>query len=157
MRGQQILKSSRATIYKQAEIQKKEFIATVNSYNAVAKENGSMQMNTNAEYTWSDVLSAQENFDQERENVTSRGVKGFMYKHLRRFGDNSETFQSWLKLLPTESHYLSLLCGGLTLVLGVSRHRNWKPLICKILTFLRLRDKCLNFGTRSATSLMISR
>lgn len=114
-------KSSRVTIYKQAEIQKREFIATVNKYNTVAKQSGSMQMDTSADYTWNDVLSAQESFSQERENVTSRGIKGIMYKQLRRFGDNSETFQSWLKLLPTESHYLSVLCGGLTLILGAAQ------------------------------------
>lgn len=120
----EVLSSSRATIYTEAEIQKRTFIATVNKYNAVAKESGSTQMDTNADYTWDDVLSAQESFSQERENETSRGVKGFAYKHLRRFGDNSETFQAWLNLLPTDSHYLSVLCGGLTLVLGVSRLRH---------------------------------
>lgn len=109
------------TIYKQAEVQKRAFIATVSRYNAVAKESGSMQMDTNADYTWSDVLSAQESFSQQRENATSKGVKGFVYKQVRRFGDNSETFQSWLKLLPTDSHYLSVLCGGLTLILGAAR------------------------------------
>lgn len=90
-------------------------------------------MDPNAEYTWSDVLCAHDNFAQERENVTSRGVKGFVYRNLRKFGDNSEIFQSWLKLLPTESHYLSVLCGGLTLILGVSRLRLtiWKSLVCK--------------------------
>lgn len=105
------------TIYKQAGIQKQAFIATVNRYNAVVRESGSMRIDTNGDYNWSDVLSAQETFSQERHNVTSGGVKGFVYKQMRRFGDNSETFQSWLKLLPTESHYLSVLCGGLTLSL----------------------------------------
>lgn len=118
------------TIYKQAGIQKQAFIATVNRYNAVARESGSMRIDTNGDYDWSDVLSAQETFSQERHNVTSGGVKGFVYKQMRRFGDNSETFQSWLKLLPTESHYLSVLCGGLTLILGVRRLLYLRPLIC---------------------------
>ena len=48
-------------------------------------------------------------------------VSRVSYKQLRRFGDSSETFQSWLKLLPTGSHYLSVLCGGLTLILGAAR------------------------------------
>ena len=109
------------TIYKQAEIQKREFIATVNEHNAAAKDGGSIHMDTNADYTWSDVLSAQESFSQGREIETSRGVKGLIYKPLRKFGDNSETLESWLKLLPTESHYLSVLCGGLTLILGAAR------------------------------------
>ena len=109
------------TIYKKAEIQKRAFITTVNMHNVAAKDSGSVQMDTNADYTWSDVLSAQESFCQGREIETSRGVRGLVYKQLRKFGDNSETFRSWLKLLPTESHYLSVLCGGLTLILGAAR------------------------------------
>ncbi len=111
----------RITIYKQAEIQKRAFITTVKRYNADAKESGSMQMDPSAHYTWSDVLSAQQTFSRERENGTSRGIKGLVYKKLRKFGDDSETFQSWLKLLPTESQYLSVLCGGLKLILGAAQ------------------------------------
>ena len=129
-----ILISSRAIIYKEAEIQKRSFVATVNKYNAAAKESGSMQMDTNAIHDWSDVLSAQENFSQERESVTSRGVKGFVHRRLRNLEDNSKTFQSWLKLLPTESHYLSVLCGGLMLILGVSHLRH---LDLQALTFFK--------------------
>lgn len=125
----EVLKSSRANIYKQADVQKRAFIATVNRYNAIAKESGSAPMDITADYTWSNVLSAQKDFLEERQNLTTGGVSGFMYKTLRKLGDNSETLQSWLKLLPTESHYLSVLCGGLTLILGVSRIL--RPLIGK--------------------------
>lgn len=114
-------------------------------------------MDTNADYTWSDVLSAQENFSQERENVTTRGIKGAMYKQLRRFGDNSETFQSWLKLLPTESHYLSVLCGGLRLILGVSVLEHSWLFAPQALTFPRPLNKCLRFGKTSGASSMICR
>lgn len=124
-----VLNSARANIYKQADIQKRAFIATVNRYNAVAKESGSAPMDITADYTWSNVSSAQKSFLEERQNLKSGGASGFVYKNLRKLGDNSETFQSWLKLLPTESHYLSVLCGGLTLILGVSRIL--RPLIVK--------------------------
>ncbi len=80
-----------------------------------------MQIDPSADYAWSDVLSAQQTFSRERENATSRGIKGFVYKNMRKFGENSKAFQSWLKLLPTESHYLSVLCGGLKLILGAAQ------------------------------------
>ena len=115
-----------------------------------------MRIDNNGDYNWSDVLSAQESFSQERQNVTSGGVKGFVYKQTRRFGDNSETFQSWLKLLPTESHYLSVLCGGLTLILGVRHLRHLETCDSQVLTFPRPQKKCLKFEKVSATSLMIS-
>ena len=149
---QRVLKPIRVSIYKQAEIQKRAFIATVNRYNVVAQQSGSIQLDTDAEYTWVDVLSAQESFFQERQNVTSGGVKGFVYKNLRRFGDNSETFQSWLKLLPTESHYLSVLCGGLILILGVSQRRHLEILHFYVLIFPRLQNRCLIFEKPSRAS-----
>ena len=152
-----MLKSVRVAIYKKAEVQKRAFITTVNRYNAVAQRGASVQLDTKADYTWSDVLSAQESFFQERQNVMSNGIRGFMHKHLQRFGDNSETFQSWLKLLPTDSHYLSVLCGGLTLILGVSSLRRLEIVDLQILTIHRLQNRCLKFEKVSATSLMISR
>ena len=152
-----MLKSLRVAIYKKAEVQKRAFIATVNRYNADAKRGASIQLDTNADYTWSDVLSAQESFFQARQSVRSDGVRGFMHKHLQSFGDNSETFQSWLKLLPTDSHYLSVLCGGLTLILGVSRLSHLETVDLQVLTFHRLQNRCLKFEKVSAISLMISR
>lgn len=79
-----------------------------------------MEMDIHGEHTWDEVLSVQLALSQERDAETSKGFKGFFHKNMRRFGDNSESLQPWLKLLPTESHYLSVLCGGLSLVLGVS-------------------------------------
>jgi len=109
----------RAVIYKAANAHRLAFIETVGSYNRVAGDHGSMDMDINAEHTWDKVLAVQQEFSQMREVETSRGVAGMFRKTMRRFGDNSESFQAWLTLLPTDSHYLSVLCGGLTLVLKV--------------------------------------
>ena len=106
-------------IYREAESRKQTFIKTVDSYNADARRHGSMEMDIHAGYTWDDVLSVQRGIMEEREVERSRGSRGFWRSKLRRFGGNSESFQAWLKLLPTESHYLSVLCGGLTLILSV--------------------------------------
>ena len=74
-------------------------------------------MDVHKEHTWNDVLSAQQNFIQDRD--AQPGFGGSIRRRARGFADNSESFQSWLKLLPSGSQYLSILCGGLTLVLGV--------------------------------------
>lgn len=79
-------------------------------------------MDITADYTWNNVLSAQKSCFEERQNLMSGGVSGLVYKNLRKFGDNSETFQSWLKMLPAESHYFSVLCGGLTSNPGCQSH-----------------------------------
>ena len=82
-----------------------------------------MQMDLHAEHTWDEVLSIQQRFSQQRESQVTKGFKGFLRTPLRRFCDNSDSFKAWLQLLPTQSNYLSVLCGGLTLVLGVGRRR----------------------------------
>ncbi|KAI4261054.1 MAG: hypothetical protein L6R42_003739 [Xanthoria sp. 1 TBL-2021] len=110
------------TIYQEAEDRKRSFIKTVDGYNADARRYGSMEMDLCAEHTWDEVLFVQQRISQERDVETSKGFRGFCRTRLRRFADNSESFQSWLKLLPTGSQYLSVLCGGLTLVLGAA-HR----------------------------------
>lgn len=73
-----------------------------------------------AEHTWEQVLSMERGLlEQRQEAEKSKGFKGFIHTRMRRFGENSESFQAWLRLLPTESQYLSILCGGLKLLLGV--------------------------------------
>ena len=64
-------------------------------------------------------MSLQRGLTEERDVKNSKGLRGFLHKGFRRVGDKSESFQAWLKLLPTQSQYLSVLCGGLTLLLGV--------------------------------------
>ena len=76
-------------------------------------------VNIRAKHTWNEILVIQQKLSQEREDQSSVGLKGFLHKQGRRFGDNSESFKAWLDLLPTESHYISVLCGGLKLILGV--------------------------------------
>ncbi|KAL8894995.1 MAG: hypothetical protein Q9192_003908 [Flavoplaca navasiana] len=107
-------------IYQEAEMRKKSFIETINNYNKAARGSGLVEMDLHKEHTWDDVLSAQQNFLQDRDAQT--GLRGSFRRRARGFADNSESFQSWLKLLPSGSQYLSILCGGLTLVFGAA-HR----------------------------------
>ena len=71
-------------------------------------------------HSWEEVCEALKRGMQTYSEESTRGFRGFFRKGARNLGDNSSTFKSWLDLLPTESHYLSILCGGLKLVLGVS-------------------------------------
>lgn len=56
------------------------------------------------------------------DDYSLRGQDGIWKKirtGLRQLGDGSEAIQGWLGLLPTESEYLSVVCGGLKLILKV--------------------------------------
>ncbi|KAL1878293.1 hypothetical protein Daus18300_002211 [Diaporthe australafricana] len=58
--------------------------------------------------------------DNAIEDYTSKdrdGVWGKIRMGFRKLGDGSEAMQGWLGLLPTESEYMSVVCGGLKLIL----------------------------------------
>ena len=38
---------------------------------------------------------------------------------LRRFGKTNKAFGAWAGLLPSQSEYFSIICGGFKLILGV--------------------------------------
>jgi hypothetical protein len=54
---------------------------------------------------------------QGQEGVWKKVRTGF-----RQLGDASGAIQGWLGLLPNESEYLSVVCGGLKLILKVFAH-----------------------------------
>ena len=103
-----------------AEKQKAEFIVTIEGYNAAVKQKGrGVELSIHKNHTWEDIVILQKQAYEEQELQHSKGVGGFLRKAARGFGRNTASFEAWLKLLPKESHYLSVLCGGLKLVLGV--------------------------------------
>jgi len=68
-------------------------------------------------HTWEDVLA-----EVERAEVVysdASGAWGKIQKGLRKFGSNARAFEAWASLLPSESEYTSVLCGGLKLIFGV--------------------------------------
>jgi hypothetical protein len=75
--------------------------------------------------TWEDVLetvnTAALQYDQPN------GAWGKIRKSLRKFGRNNQAFSAWTELLPSQSEYVSLLCGGFKLIIGVRVfHRFWE-------------------------------
>ena len=48
-----------------------------------------------------------------------QGFWGRIRKAFRKFGEHSGAVEGWLGLLPKESHYLSVVCGGFKLILTV--------------------------------------
>ncbi|OIW24490.1 hypothetical protein CONLIGDRAFT_648639 [Coniochaeta ligniaria NRRL 30616] len=52
-----------------------------------------------------------------------KGLWGKIRLAFRKLGDGNQAVQGWLGLLPTESHYLSVVCGGLKLIIHVRPDR----------------------------------
>lgn len=60
--------------------------------------------------------------DDVTNNYTSpnqNGRWGKIRMVFKKIGEGSEAIQGWLGLLPDESEYLSIVCGGLKLILKV--------------------------------------
>lgn len=72
---------------------------------------------SDATHTWEEVL-AEVNAASERYNEVP-GFWGKIRRGLRSFGSNNQVFDAWAGLLPTQSNYLSVLCGGLKLIISV--------------------------------------
>lgn len=101
---------------------KNAFLAIVEEYNEKSQRHGAphVRINMNEKHSWEDTLRLYNQSINDSCASVPKGAKGFIQRGWRRFGRNSESFESWLKLLPTESQYLSVLCGGLQLIIGVS-------------------------------------
>lgn len=69
-------------------------------------------------HTWRDVLAEVD--DASKQYNEPDGVWGKVRKAFRKSGDKAVSSSAWLVLLPASSEYFSILCGGLTLIIGVS-------------------------------------
>ncbi|KAK4651589.1 hypothetical protein QC762_602270 [Podospora pseudocomata] len=73
---------------------------------------------TKPSFTWEDVLEeAQRAADTYSE---ASGMWNKIRKGLCSFGRNAKAFDAWASLLPSQSEYLSVLCGGLKFILGAA-------------------------------------
>jgi len=69
-------------------------------------------------HTWGDVLAEVD--DASKQYNEPNGVCGKIRRAFRKSGDKAVSGSAWLVLLPASSEYFSILCGGLTLIVGVS-------------------------------------
>jgi hypothetical protein len=69
-------------------------------------------------HSWDEVLEAVN--DASVQYNHPEGHWGKIRKGLRQFGRNHDAFSAWAQLLPSQSQYFSLLCGGLQLIINVS-------------------------------------
>ncbi|KAF2647326.1 hypothetical protein K491DRAFT_709242 [Lophiostoma macrostomum CBS 122681] len=62
---------------------------------------------------------------------------------LRSFGRNNKVFETWASLLPSDSEYVSVLCGGLKLIIrAAARLHDLRSEICDALAEISVLLKC---------------
>lgn len=58
-----------------------------------------------------------------------KGPWGKVREAFRKLGKNQAAIKAWLSFIPSEHEYFSILCGGLTVILGVS-YMSYRKNIC---------------------------
>jgi len=90
-------------------------------------------------HTWEEVLESISEASGQYSHV--QGAWGKIRKCCRPFGQSHQVFQAWAEVLPSQNEYLSIICGGLKLIVGVSYA--FRPLVF-ILPSGRLQHVSMN-------------
>ncbi|KAL6718249.1 hypothetical protein ACLMJK_004337 [Lecanora helva] len=106
-------------LYKDAEGEKQRFKDAITEYEKTAQSSKYMVgIKTDSAHTWEEVLT---DVDIAAETYNSLlGFWGKIRKSFRNLGKTNKVFEAWASLLPSESEYFSVLCGGLKLILGAA-------------------------------------
>ena len=105
-------------MYKDAASEERLFKAAIETYEkTTTNSNYKTNIVSDKTHTWEEVLAEIETASERYNSVS--GFWGKIRKGLRSFGSNNKAFDAWAGLLPTQSQYLSVLCGGLKLIFNV--------------------------------------
>lgn len=70
-------------------------------------------------HTWEEVMNKVDTARDEYNGVGKEGYLNSIHNGLRNFHTAAPAIEAWLKLLPSNSIYGSVLCGGITMILEV--------------------------------------
>lgn len=125
------------------------FLQALQDYqdNVKSKYKVKMDLSLASVHHWTDVLQAIESLRAVRDQRKSFWAA--VQRKLHWFGEHSSVFQQWSGLLPTQSNYFSVLCGGLKLIfMAAERLKKIRDWICDALielpTLLSCTDKTLD-------------
>jgi hypothetical protein len=107
---------------KEADVESEEdgFKKAMRDYENTAKGKYKTGIDPDSEHT---AQQLEKVITESIDRYQTKDMKGFWGKirwACRKLGDGSDDIQGWLGLLPTESHYLSVVAGGLKLILQAS-------------------------------------
>ena len=92
----------------------------VEEYQKTLSPNGKVSIDFTETHTMAQVWEIVDAAEQKQQSKNSKGFWGRLRVAFRKLGDHNKAIEGWLGLLPDESEYLSILCGGLKLILKVS-------------------------------------
>lgn len=115
-----LLTRGREEFYRDAEEESRRFAQAMDEYSKTLedKKKKGTEPPRRKSQNWEDVLHELEDASQQYNDPS--GTWGKIRKAFRRSGDKAGPASAWLALMPTQSEYFSVLCGGLKLIIGVS-------------------------------------
>ncbi|KAL7919886.1 hypothetical protein ACQKWADRAFT_299920 [Trichoderma austrokoningii] len=85
-------------------------------YESTANEEYKTGINPDDEHTVAQLESLVDESIKRYQANDSRGFWGKIRLACKRLGENKENIEGWLGVLPSENQYLSVICGGLKLI-----------------------------------------
>ncbi|KAF3933751.1 hypothetical protein ABW19_dt0207003 [Dactylella cylindrospora] len=108
-----------------AECIQEEFLLAIKEYQrTLTPEQRLKSIATDQRHTWEEVLETIEECHREYQNKATVGFWGKMRYGFRKFGENSSAFESWLGLIPSQDSYMSIICGGLKVIIRAAGRIN---------------------------------
>jgi hypothetical protein len=97
------------------------FAEALRSYEEGADQKYKTGINLQNMHTWDDVMKQVESARTEYVGMGEEGIKRTIRHGFRNFEKAAPAINAWLKLLPSNETYTSVLCGGIKLIIGVCR------------------------------------
>lgn len=96
------------------------FRAAMKAYEETAREKYKTGVDLSSAHSVEQLLKIMDTEVEKYHAKDKKGVWGKIRHAFRKLGHGSEAVKGWLGLIPSESHYLSIVCGGLKLIIQVS-------------------------------------
>jgi hypothetical protein len=101
------------------QAQEDAFKAAMREYENMAKKKYKTGIDPDSEHTVGQLESVVSEAISRHQDADSKGAWGKINLACRKLSEGKDSIEGWLGLLPTENNYLSVVCGGLKLILKV--------------------------------------
>jgi hypothetical protein len=112
-----------------ADTTTKKFLDRVNEYERQVPEpyKTKIDLSGDIKHSWQEVLEEVQNVDDiiDRKDAKNKASPwGKLREGLRRASSKDRSFAAFIQLLPSESLYGSVLCGGMMIIVGAAKRLN---------------------------------
>ncbi|KAK0621936.1 hypothetical protein B0T17DRAFT_655880 [Bombardia bombarda] len=108
----------------EVKVEEDAFIQAMKEYESTANEKYRTGVNPDSKHTRRELETAVAEAIKKYELSDSNGIWGKIRNAFSKLGDKKDDVEGWLGLLPGESEYFSVICGGLKLIVQAAARIN---------------------------------